>query len=287
LISQADVALYEVKHSAGNGALLFAPDMAKRLHRRIAIEQALRETNPRPRIEVVYQPIFDARTLRLTTFEALARWDHPGLGRISPLEFISIAEKTGTIAALSKQIFATAIQDAAHWPSSIGLSLNLSAVELSHPTTPLTIMSLCHRHGFDPGRLEVEVTETTVLADFDVARQQLELLRNTGVRIVLDDFGAGYASISYLKEIAFDRVKIDGELITDIERSDKARRLLQGLLQLCSAVGLPATAEKVEHEKQRTLLTFLGCDRLQGYLLGCPINADAVKELTAIERYSS
>jgi diguanylate cyclase (GGDEF)-like protein len=286
LISQADVALYEVKHSAGNGALLFAPDMAKRLHRRMAIEQALRATDPPPRIAVVYQPIFDARTLQITTYEALARWDHPELGHIDPLEFIAVAEKTGTITALSRQIFASAIQEASHWPSSIGLSLNLSAVELTHPGTPLSIMSLCHRYHFDPRRLEIEVTETTVLADFDVARQQLELLRDTGIRIVLDDFGAGYASIAYLKEITFDRVKIDGELIADIICSDRARRLLEGILQLCSAVGLPATAEKVEHEKQRTLLTSLGCDRLQGYLLGRPISADTVKELTALERCS-
>lgn len=281
LMAQADMALYEVKHSAGNGVLMFAPEMAVRLRRRIAIEQALRETDPRPQIEVVYQPIFDARSMKLATFEALARWDHPVLGQISPLEFIGVAERTGTIAALSQQIFAAAIKEASHWPSQIGLSINLSAVELSQPSTPLAIMALCHLHSFDPTRLEVEVTETSVLADFEVARQQLELLRKTGIQVALDDFGSGYASITYLKEITFDRVKIDGELISDIIQSPKARRLVQGILQLCGAVGLPATAEKVECERQLAILVGLGCSRLQGYLLGRPMDAAAARKLAA------
>lgn len=281
LMSQADVALYEVKNSTGNGVLLFAPEMAIRLHRRIIIEQGLRETEPRPQIEVVYQPIFDAQSLQLTTFEALARWNHPTLGPIDPLEFIGVAERTGTITSLSQQIFATAIEEASSWPLPISLSVNLSAVELSQPSTPLAIMSLCHKHNFDPKRLELEVTETSVLSDFDMARQQLELLRKVGIKIVLDDFGSGYASITYLKEITFDRVKIDGELISDIIHSPKARRLLQGILQLCSAVGLPATAEKVECDRQLAILTGLGCSRIQGYLLGRPLSAAAASRIAA------
>ncbi|TPG15777.1 EAL domain-containing protein [Sphingomonas koreensis] len=277
LMSQADMALYEVKHASGNCVRDFAPEMACRLHRRISVEQALRETDPPPDITVVYQPIFDARSMRLTTFEALARWQHPTLGTIDPLEFIEVAERTGTIGALSEQIFAAAINQASRWPPTTCLSINLSAVELSQPSTPLKIMAICDAYGFDPRRLEVEVTETAVLADFEIARQQLDLLRQTGIKVVLDDFGAGFASITYLKEISFDRLKIDGELITEIITSEKARRLVQGILQLCSAVGVPATAEKVECERQRAVLEGLGCDRLQGYLLSRPLDAAAAE----------
>ena len=275
LMLQADVALYEVKNAGGSGVLAFSPAMETRLRRRMAIEQALRATDPPPCIQVVYQPICDAKTRKIASFEALVRWVHPSLGPLSPLEFIGVAETTGTITALSERIFATAIEEAAGWDESIGLSINLSAVQLSQPSTPLAIASLCHRYGFDPRRLEVEVTETSVLADFTVARQQLDLLREIGIRLALDDFGAGYASIAYLKEITFDRIKIDGELVDNIAHSVDAARLLHGVLQLCSAVGARVTAEKVETEEQAAILTGFGCDRLQGYLLGRPITAGA------------
>ena len=177
---------------------------------------------------------------------------------------------------------ATAIREAAGWAAPIGLSINLSAVDLCRSSTPLTILSLCRHYGFDPGRLELEVTETSVLSDFDVARDQLELLRRSGIRVSLDDFGSGFASISYLKEITFDRVKIDGELIADIITSAKARRLVQGILQLCSAINVPTTAEKVECNDQLAVLVGLGCDRLQGYLLGHPVSANAARRLAGI-----
>lgn len=279
IVSRADVALYDVKHSGREGVLVFEPAMGQRLRRRVMIEQALRATDQRPAIEVVYQPIYDARTRRITSFEALARWTHPELGPVSPLEFICIAEQTGTIAALSEQIFATAIGEAAGWEPDIGLSINLSAIDLCRPGTPLTIMSLCHRYGFDPRRLEVEVTETSVLSDFDAAGEQLRLLRKSGIRVVLDDFGSGFASISYLRQITFDRVKIDGELIANILASPQARRLVQGILQLCAAIDVPTTAEKVETEDQLAVLVGLGCDRLQGFLLSRPVGALVARAL--------
>lgn len=281
VMARADVALYDVKHGGGEDVRLFAPEMGQRLRRRIVIEQSLRATDPRPQIEVAYQPIYDARTRAITGFEALARWNHPTLGPVSPLEFIGVAEQTGTIAALSEQIFTAAIAEAATWPAPIGLSINLSAVDLCRPGTPLTIMALCNLYGFDPRRLEVEVTETAVLSDFDAARDQLELLRRTGIRVALDDFGSGFASISYLKEITFDRVKIDGELVDNIIQSPRSRRLVQGILQLCSAIDMPTTAEKVETEEQLAVLAGLGCDRLQGYLLSRPVSASAARALAA------
>ena len=279
VMSRADVALYEVKNSGGKAMSWFLPSMAARLKRRIIIEQSLRESNPAPTIEVVFQPIFDVQTKKIACFEALARWNHPQLGLIPPLEFIEIAEQTDSIAALSEQIFDAAIREAAGWDSTIGLSINLSGVDLSRASTPLMILSLCNRYGFDPGRLEVEVTETSLLSDFDTAREQLDLLRKTGIRVALDDFGSGFASITYLQQIKFDRVKIDGALIADIIHSRDARRLVQGIIQLCSAIGAPSTAEKVECKEQVAVLGGLGCDRLQGYFLCPPVLADKAREL--------
>ena len=284
IMARADVALYEVKHAGGQGVRMFAPAMAMGLRRRMVIEQALRETDPPPRIDVVYQPICDGRTRQITGFEALARWTHPELGAVPPLEFIAVAEQTGTIAALSEQIFDTAIHEASCWESPLELSVNLSGIDLCRPGMPHLIVATCARHGFDPRRLQVEVTETSVLSDFDVARDQIELLRKEGIRVSLDDFGSGYASIAYLKEITFDRVKIDGELIADIITSPKAQRLVQGILQLCSAMRLPVTAEKIENEAELAILVGLGCDRLQGYLLSRPVDANVARQLASVRQ---
>lgn len=284
IMSRADVALYDVKHGGGGAIRVFKPSMGTRLCRRIMIEQALRETSKPPHIDVVYQPIFHARTKEIVSFEALARWDHPQLGAIVPLEFISIAEQTGMITALSHQILSAAIKEAASWSHPTGLSVNLSAVDLCQPSSPLAIMSLCRRYGLDPRRLEVEVTETSVLSDFDAAREQIDVLRKFGIRVALDDFGSGFASIAYLKEITFDRVKIDGELISGILTSPKSRRLVQGILQLCSAIDVPTTAEKVETSEQMAILVGLGCDRLQGYLLSPPLSAEHARSLASDKR---
>lgn len=279
VMSRADMALYQVKHEGGHGMRWSVPAMATRLRRRLIIEQSLRDRESPPMIEVVYQPIVDAKTKQIASFEALSRWHHPQLGAIPPQEFIEIAEQTGTIAVLSEQIFNAAIRDAACWPSPTGLSINLSGVDICRSSTTLMILSLCHRHRFDPRRLEVEVTETSLLSDFDMARDQLDALRKSGIRIALDDFGSGFASISYLKEMRFDRVKIDGELISNIMASREARRLVQGILQLCSAIDMPVTAEKVETEGQCEFLAGLGCDRLQGYYLGPPVIASSAREI--------
>lgn len=287
VMSRADVALYEVKNHGGKAMSWFLPTMAARLKRRIIIEQSLRETNPAPTIEVVFQPIFDVQTKKIACFEALVRWNHPQLGLIPPLEFIEIAEQTDSIAALSEQIFDAAIRAATSWDPAIGLSINLSGVDLSRPSTPLMILSLCKRYGFDPGRLEVEVTETSLLSDFDTAREQLDLLRKTGIRVALDDFGSGFASITYLQQIKFDRVKIDGELIADIIHSRDARRLVQGIIQLCSAIGAPSTAEKVECKDQVAVLGGLGCDRLQGYYLCPPVSKEKARELANIRKLAA
>ncbi|PHR18626.1 MAG: hypothetical protein COA41_09465 [Sphingopyxis sp.] len=287
VMSRADVALYEVKNHGGKAMSWFLPTMAVRLKRRIIIEQSLRETNPAPTIEVVFQPIFDVQTKKIACFEALARWNQPQLGPIPPLEFIEIAEQTDSIAALSEQIFDAAIREATGWDPAIGLSINLSGVDLSRASTPLMILSLCNRHGFDPRRLEVEVTETSLLSDFDTAREQLDLLRKTGIRVALDDFGSGFACITYLQQIKFDRVKIDGELIADIIHSRDARRLVQGIIQLCSAIGAPSTAEKVECKDQVAVLGGLGCDRLQGYYLSPPITKDKAQELANSQKLAA
>jgi EAL domain-containing protein (putative c-di-GMP-specific phosphodiesterase class I) len=163
----------------------------------------------------------------------------------------------------------------------VRLSFNVSAVQLCTAGSAGRLLAVLDRGGLHPGRLQVEVTETALLADFAIARENLQALRGAGARIVLDDFGAGHASISYLREMQFDGVKLDGALIATVAESLRSRRLLKGVLDLCAALGLPSVAEHIETEDQLRLLRELGCREGQGYLLSPPLHAEAAAALAA------
>jgi diguanylate cyclase (GGDEF)-like protein len=267
----ADTALYRAKQNGRAGVALFSAEMDEVNRRRLQIERALREPDSHDRIHVVFQPIVDLMSGGLRAFEALARWSHPTLGEISPAEFIPVAERINVIEALSDALLAKAASEAADWAQPVRLSFNVSAVQLCAIGAAQRLLGIIDRAGLPPERLQVEVTETALLADFAGARVNLDALRAAGARIVLDDFGAGHASISYLREMRFDGVKLDGSLIASVTGSLQARRLLKGVLDLCASLRLPCVAEHVETEEQRALLRGLGCRDGQGYLLGAPM----------------
>ncbi len=274
LIARADLAMYEAKRDRSPEIRLFTPDMEAMYRRRLLVEQALASSEENDLIVLHYQPVIDAATGRIIAFEALARWTHPTLGVISPAEFIPLAEQAGMTRAMTMHLLSLALDAASHWPNTIGLSFNLSGAELNSPTMAEQILALIKRHGFDPGRLSIEVTETALLGDFAAARSALSILQRGGVRILLDDFGAGYASIGYLRELHFDGIKLDGSLISSLMDSPSARDLLVGVLHLCNAIGAPVTAEMVESAAQHELLRTLGVQKLQGYFLSRPLTEE-------------
>jgi diguanylate cyclase (GGDEF)-like protein len=278
---RADTALYRAKQSGRAGAALYSAEMDEIHRRRTQIEQALREPRSQESIGLVYQPIRDLRTGELRAFEALARWDHPVLGAVSPGEFIPAAEQINVIRELSDNLLGKAAEEAVRWADTVRLSFNLSAVQLCTTGSARKILGILRRAGMDPARLQVEVTETALLVDFSVARDNLQDLRTAGARIVLDDFGAGHASISYLREMQFDGIKLDGTLIATATESMRSRRLLKGVLDLCSSLGLPCVAEHIESEEQADLLRQLGCRDGQGFLLARPLPAAEAAELAA------
>ena len=282
LINRADLAMYEAKRTRGGGICVFAPAMEARSRRRLMIEQALAIHAENELIVLEYQPVVDAKTDRIIAFEALARWTHPTLGVVSPAEFIPLAEQAGITRATTLPLLSLALTAAATWPEDIGLSFNLSGAELNSPSIADQILTVLREHGFDPGRLSIEVTETALLVDFAAARLALCALQRGGVRILLDDFGAGYASIGYLRELQFDGIKLDGSLIASLMESPSARDLLVGVLHLCKAIGAPVTAEMVESAAQHDLLCTLGVQKLQGYFLSRPLTTD--QALLACER---
>ena len=278
---RADTALYRAKQNGRSGAAVYTPEMDQLHRRRTQIEQALRQPETQENIGLVYQPIRDLSTGELRAFEALARWEDPALGAVSPGEFIPIAEQINVIRELSDNLLGKAAAQATRWADTIRLSFNLSAVQLCTMGSARKILSILARAGMDPARLQVEVTETALLVDFSVARQNLQELRAAGARIVLDEFGAGHASISYLSEMQFDGIKLDGSLIATVLDSLRSRRLLKGVLDLCASLGLPCVAEHIESEEQLALLRELGCRDGQGYLLAQPMDAEAAAGMAA------
>ncbi|HEU0134261.1 MAG TPA: EAL domain-containing protein, partial [Allosphingosinicella sp.] len=223
---RADIALYRAKESGRSGVAVFTREMHETHRRRVLVEKALRLPETLERIELVFQPITDLATGELKALEALARWHDETLGTIPPGQFIPIAEQINVIEPISDKLLAQAAAEAARWATAVRLSFNVSAVQLCTTGSADRLLAVLEGAGLDPARLQVEVTETALLADFEVARENLRALRGAGSRIVLDDFGAGHASISYLREMQFDGVKLDGTLIAAVAESMRSRRLL-------------------------------------------------------------
>ena len=274
-----DAALYSGKQRGRGSVALFSPELEQANERRAAIEMALRSPRVHEDFSLVYQPIFDLRSGAVRSFEALARWQHPMLGRIAPSEFIPITEQISVIDGMSDSLLAGAAKAAAEWPEAVHLSFNLSAVQLCSGTSAKRILEIIGENGLDPERLHIEVTETSLLADFETARANLDRLRGAGARIVLDDFGAGYASISYLREMHFDAIKLDGSLITHENGPASAVRLLKGVLDLCASLNVPCVAEHIESPEQLALVRRLGCRDGQGFALSPPLAPEDAQAL--------
>jgi diguanylate cyclase (GGDEF)-like protein len=282
-IRMADIALFSAKRKGRGVVEIFSRNLEMDAKRRAEIELALRAPGVENDIELAFQPIVDLTTMNVCSFEALARWRHSELGWISPSEFIPITEQISVVEQISEALLSRAAAEAVRWPASIRLSFNLSAVQLCSEESAQRILHLIAEAGLDPARLQLEVTETALLGDFDAARRNLSELGRAGVRLVLDDFGAGYASISYLREMKFDAVKLDGSLVAAATVDRAGMQLLKGVLDLCRAVGLPCVAEHVETEHQVAALRLLGCQFGQGYWLARPMPAEDAQRLAEAE----
>lgn len=278
-IRTADMALFTAKHRGRGQFEIFSESMARGACRRAEIELALSAPEVEQQIEVAFQPIVELGAMKVRAFEALARWQHSDLGWISPAEFIPITEQISMVQQITEALLRRAAAEAVQWPDAMRLSFNLSAVHLCSEGSAREIVRLIESEGLQPDNFQIEVTETALLADFDVARRNLAYLRSHGVRLALDDFGAGYASISYLREMQFDAVKLDGTLLTAATGGRGGMPLLKGVLDLCRAVALPCIAEHVESEVQVKMLRDLGCRYGQGYWLSRPMPAEEARKL--------
>ena len=279
LMAKADLALYQAKDSPTSRLSIFEPWMAAPRRRRAEVERALQLPGLLGDLRLVFQPIFDLGSGQTIAYEALARWTDPELGDVTPGEFVPLAEQLGVIDAINEHLMQRAFAAAREWPDIVRLSFNLSAIQLCSPGSAQTVLDALKSAGLGADRLQVEVTETALLADFERARENLAALRKAGATIVLDDFGAGYASIGYLRELSFDQIKLDGGLVTAAQQSEEGKRLLRSVIGLCEILGVSSVAENVENAELLSLVLELGCAAAQGFWLAKPFSED---ELSAI-----
>ena len=255
--------------------------MDARAEARRKLEQDLRDAVRAEKFELHYQPEIDTRTGAVVGFEALLRWDHPDQGMVSAAEFIALAEETGLIAPLDEWVIGRACADATQWPETVRVAVNLSPTQFRSRTLVDTVAGALAASGLAPQRLELEVSESVLRSDGERAVATLHQLRGLGVRIAMDDFGAGYSSLGCLRMFAFDMIKIDPSLITGMALAGPCAAIVKAVAELGASLGMVTTAEGVETAEQLAQLRQHGCDAAQGYLLGRAAPASGIPALLA------
>ena len=273
LVHKAESALYHAKRSGRGRVVVYTREMEEAAKRVTRIEQALRRAVSAGDVEPHFQPIVDLKTRRIIGFETLARWTDRDLGPISPVVFIPIAEERGIIGPLSQLVLRKAVEAARNWPDDLFLSFNLSPSQLVDQNTGLHILSILDRSGFDPRRLEIEITETGLMTDPVSAEKIVGELRRCGIRVSLDDFGTGQSSLGRLREFQFDKLKIDRAFVASILDDKPSEHIIRAILAMCEGLGMDVVAEGIELEAQAEKLLLFGCGGGQGFLFGRPANA--------------
>jgi diguanylate cyclase (GGDEF)-like protein len=284
LTRRADIALYEVKATGRGHYALFNPAMDEPIRARQNAEKDLRAAlEAGDQLSVVYQPTYSTVDGSVAGVEALVRWRHPEVGDLAPSIFIPVAEETGLIEPLGEWVMEQACRHAKDWPVST-VSINVSPVQLRNPHFATRAIAIMSETGIDPGRIELELTETAMVSDGGQCAVNLRLLREFGVRVALDDFGTGYSSFSHFNQFEVDRVKIDRTFVDKIDVAEGGSAIIQAIVDLARSSGFRTTAEGVETEEQRAFLQRVGCDEMQGYLLARPVPPAEIDSLFGVTR---
>ncbi len=279
LLRAADMAMYRAKQDGRGRHCFFEQSMETELLARTGLEDDVRQAVTNEAIQPHYQPLVKLADNHLVGFEILARWHHPTRGEVEPAVFIPVVEKLGLIGELTYSLLRRACLDARNWPPEITISLNISPVHFGDPLLPVKFLAILSETGFPPTRLEVEVTETALIDDLAAARATLEALRNIGVKVSLDDFGTGYSNLYYLRELPFDKIKIDRSFVTAMSADAEQSKIVHSVLELAKSLGMPTIAEGVEHQQTVRELTKAGAEYGQGFYFGKALPADAADRL--------
>ncbi|HXC18068.1 MAG TPA: EAL domain-containing protein [Holophagaceae bacterium] len=292
LLRHADVAMYRAKASGRNASRCFTPELQDQMEARLDLDRRLDQALREDEFTLHYQPQFHPGG-RLTGFEALVRWNHPKLGLVPPAKFIPAAEESGLILPLGRWVLEEACRQMVRWRQGgardLVMAVNVSAIQFADPGWVDTVAQVLDRHGLPPHCLELELTESLVMDPGSEAGRRLTRLQEMGVGLAIDDFGTGYSSLSYLHRLPISVLKIDQSFVHELQPGSEARSgpILQAIVGLARHLGLQVVAEGVETEDQRAFLAGLGCDALQGFLLGRPAPPEEMEALllrNALER---
>lgn len=272
LLKSAETALYRSKRRGRGQITVYSREIAHEMKRATQVEQALRHAIINDAVDVHFQPIVNIADGSPAGFEALARWNDPDLGFVSPSLFVPLAEERGFIDALSETLLRKAAEAALSWPRELFLSFNLSSAQLMDPGTSRNILSILSRVGLDPRRLELEITETAVMSSADTAQRIITDFRQAGVGISLDDFGTGQSSLGRLRDFTFDKVKIDRAFVSRITSDRASEHIVKAIIAMCDGLELSVVAEGIEQKAEADMLAALGCGMGQGYYYGKPVD---------------
>jgi diguanylate cyclase (GGDEF)-like protein len=282
LLRNADLALYESKRTGRGQAVKYAAALSQIYESRVALEHDLQFALANGELCIVYQPIVDPRSGRTICCEALLRWNHPVLGAISPAVFIPIAETTGLIVSIGSWVLTSACAEAMYWGRDIKVAVNLSPVQfrLGREIVDVVLAAL-KETGLPPDRLELEITESVLIDDSVATFAILEELRGKGIGVALDDFGTGFASLAYLSDFAFSKIKIDQKFSQDLDHSSRTSVIIKATAQICRELHIECVAEGIETEAQLKRMQGFGINAMQGYLFSKPLPPRDLRELIA------
>lgn len=264
-LARADKALYTAKAEGRDRFTWYDEELDRRSTRRARIESDLRMAIRDGQIEPWFQPIVEIDSGRVSGFEVLARWYHRELGALSPTEFIEVAEDSNQIGALGRSLLRRALTEARIWGDTLTVSFNLSPLQFRDPTLVDSVSRTLRKTGFNPTRLTIEITESSVIRDIDAARVTLGALKALGIKVALDDFGTGYSSLASLRQLPFDRIKIDRGFVTDIATQPQNQKIVAGIMALANGLDLEVTAEGIESLRDLDFLRTLSCRLGQGF----------------------
>jgi diguanylate cyclase (GGDEF)-like protein len=284
LLKHADLALYRAKSDGRNCFRFYESQMDAAVQLRRVLEVDLRNALARREFELHYQAVMSAVTREPCGAEALVRWRHPTRGLIGPDQFIPLAEEIGLIDELGAWILGEACAEAARWPASVRIAVNLSAAQFRRGDLIAVVTGALDRSGLDPDRLELEITESVLLQKSEGNLATLHAIKSLGVSIVLDDFGTGYSSLGYLRMFPFDKIKIDRVFVQELASRSDCAAIVCAITGLARSLSIVTTAEGVETEEQLSLVRAAGCNQVQGYLFGRPGPARALPWAPAIPR---
>lgn len=277
LLSNADLALYHAKNSGRGCHRIYGPELEQLSQDKRDFERDLRSALRSNGLVLHYQPVVAIDKCVITSFEALLRWECPLRGNVAPAVFIPFAEEVGLMAEIGDWVLQSACREAAKWPDEIKVSVNLSPTQFHLPDLVHRVATALGQAGLPPWRLELEITETAMIDDIVAAKTVLRYLTELGVTIALDDFGTGYSSLSFLRTLPFNRIKIDRSFVQDLGLRPEAVAIVRAVTGLCSSLGVGATAEGAETDKQISMLRAEGCSEIQGFRIAKPFPASELQ----------